>query len=111
MEAVKAPVEQNFLHILPGDKLISPNGIVQTAGAMSAIAVQQPDKTWNIVQLNAKGYTVIKENIPTRQQETLPSPLQVMNKRARQIRFTGKATRVATRLHRLRRPSRPQNQQ
>ena len=67
LEAVKSPQEQNFIHVKPGDKLISPDGIIQTAGAMSAIAVQQPDKTWNIVQLGAKGYVVIKENIRTKE--------------------------------------------
>ncbi len=63
LEAIKSPVEQEFIHLKPGDKLHSPDGIVQTAGAMSAIAVKQPDKRWNIVQLNAKGYAVVKENI------------------------------------------------
>lgn len=37
----------------------------QTAGGMSAIAVKQPGdgKDWNIVQLGAKGYVVVKEKI------------------------------------------------
>lgn len=62
VEAVKAPVKQFFIHVQPGDKLISPNGMVQTAASMSAIAVKQPDGSWNMVQLNAKGYVVIDEN-------------------------------------------------
>lgn len=65
IEAIKSPVKQNFVHVLPGDKLISPKGIVQTASSMSAIAVQQPDGNWNMVQLNAKGYAVIDEKINT----------------------------------------------
>ena len=72
LEAVKSPVEQNFIHVKPGDKLISPDGIVQTAGAMSAIAVQQPDNTWNIVQLNAKGYAVVRENTRAMENEEQP---------------------------------------
>ena len=72
LEAVKAPQEQNFIHVKPGDKLISPDGIIQTAGAMSAIAVQQPDKTWNIVQLNAKGYAVVRENIRALEMDERP---------------------------------------
>ena len=65
IEALKSPVKQHFIHVQPGDKLLSSNGIVQTAGAMSAIAVKQPDGNWNIVQLSAKGYAVVDENIRT----------------------------------------------
>lgn len=71
MEVIKFPPEQKFVHIEPGDKLISPKGIEQTAGAMSAVAVQQPDGTWNIVQLNAKGYTVVKENHSEREKNVV----------------------------------------
>jgi len=75
LEVIKFPPEQKFVHIDPGDVLITeetqPNGKVvqreQTAGAMSAIAVQQPGGTWNIVQLNAKGYEVVTENHPERE--------------------------------------------
>jgi len=65
LEAVKTPVEQNFIRLNPGDVLISPKGIIQTAGATGMIAVKQPgDKIeWNIVQLGAKGYTVMRENM------------------------------------------------
>ena len=63
IEAVKSPVKQEFIHVLPGDKLISPNGRVQTAAGMSAIAVKQPDGNWNMVQLNAKGYAVVDEQV------------------------------------------------
>lgn len=81
IEGLKQPKEQLFIHLLPGDKLITPildkNGNPcldkdgkpetrkQTAGGMSAIAVKQPGdgKDWNIVQLGAKGYVVVKENI------------------------------------------------
>ena len=53
-----------------GDQVIlsrpgSKETTLQTAGAMSAIAVKQPDDTWNIVQLSAKGYEVVDENIKT----------------------------------------------
>lgn len=61
IEAIKSPSKQEFIHVLPGDKIISPNGIVQTAASMSAIAVKQPDGNWNMVQLNAKGYVVVDE--------------------------------------------------
>lgn len=98
LSVVKAPVEQYFIHIKPGDKLVSPDGIVQTAGAMSAIAVQQPDKTWNIVQLNAKGYTVVKENIRTRQGQR-KSPLRVMRKKARALRLPKKFVQRAYQLY------------
>ena len=74
LEAIKSPIEQNFIHVRPGDQLVSPDGIVQTAGAMSAIAVQQPDNTWNIVQLSAKGYAVVKENIRTQEQAYAQEP-------------------------------------
>ena len=63
IEAVKLPVKQEFIHVLPGDKLISPTGIVQTAANMSAIVVKQPDGKWNMVQLNAKGYVVVNEQV------------------------------------------------
>ena len=63
LEVIKTPVEQHFVHLLPDDVVIFPDGTPKTAGAMSAIAVKQPDKTWNIVQLNAKGYAVVHENI------------------------------------------------
>ena len=61
IKALKAPIKQEFIHVSPGDKLISPKGIIQTAAGMSAIAVKQPDNTWNMVQLNAKGYVVVDE--------------------------------------------------
>ena len=72
VEGRKETQEQYFLHLLPGDKIKSPpidentEGIEYTAGAMSAIAVKQPDGSWNIVQLNAKGYEVVQEHISTR---------------------------------------------
>ncbi|MBQ8482535.1 MAG: hypothetical protein IJ532_08395 [Alphaproteobacteria bacterium] len=79
IEGLKRPKEQLFVHLLPGDKLRTPvldaegKQVVkedgrseyreQTAGGMSAIAVKQPDNTWNIVQLGAKGYIVVKEKV------------------------------------------------
>ena len=81
IEGLKQPKEQLFIHLLPGDKLITPvfddkgnsrlddqgNPIFreQTAGGFAAVAVKQPgDRSdWNIVQLGVKGYVVVKENI------------------------------------------------
>lgn len=60
IESLKRPQEQVFIHLAPGDKLEERN---QTAGGMSAIAVKQPNGEWNMVQLGAKGYIVVKENI------------------------------------------------
>lgn len=79
IEAVKSPVKQDFIHIMPGDKLISPNGIVQTAGAMSAIAVKQPDGNWNIVQLSAKGYAVVDENVKTKEHTLISQQQTLLN--------------------------------
>ena len=80
IEGLKQPEEQLFVHLSPGDKLITPimdaegkqkldekgNPIFreQTAGGFAAVAVKQPgDRSdWNIVQLGAKGYVVVKEN-------------------------------------------------
>lgn len=76
LQVLKKPIEQSFIHLNPGDVLVSPKGIVQTAGATGVIAVKQPGDVprWNIVQLGAKGYTVIRENVRTpkqpRRQET-----------------------------------------
>lgn len=71
ISAIKSPVNQYFVHIKPGDKLITPvvshDGSKeyreQTAGSMSAVAVKQPDGSWNIVQLSAKGYTVVQDRV------------------------------------------------
>ena len=81
IEGLKQPKEQLFIHLSPGDVLITPvldengnqkideNGNKlerrQTAGGFAAVAVKQPgDRSdWNIVQLGAKGYVVVKENI------------------------------------------------
>ena len=81
IEGLKQPKEQLFIHLSPGDVLITPvldengnqkideNGNKlerrQTAGGFAAVAVKQPgDRSdWNIVQLGAKGYIVVKEKI------------------------------------------------
>ena len=70
LSVIKKADKQYFVHIKPGDQVIlsrpgSKETTLQTAGAMSAIAVKQPDDTWNIVQLSAKGYEVVDENIKT----------------------------------------------
>ena len=52
------PVKQYFILLKPGDKLVSPEGRVQTAGIVSAIAVKQPSGGWNMVQLNPRGYKI-----------------------------------------------------
>jgi hypothetical protein len=71
ISAIKSPDKQYFVHIKPGDKLITPIVMPdgskqyreQTSGSMSAVAVKQPDGGWNIVQLNAKGYTVVEDRV------------------------------------------------
>lgn len=73
----KVPTMHNFVHLAAGDILISPNGRVQTAGGMSAIAVKQPTGNWNMVQLNAKGYIVVNENIKTDKNKAKTDWLQV----------------------------------
>ncbi len=62
LEVIKSPVVQDFVVLSPGDVVWDRNKQKQVAGAMSAIAVRQPDATWNIVQLNAKGYQPIETN-------------------------------------------------
>lgn len=52
------PVKQYFILLNPGDKIMSPEGRVQTAGVVSAIAVKQPHGGWNMVQLCPRGYKV-----------------------------------------------------
>lgn len=60
LETVKNPMLQDFIVLQPGDVVWDEEKKKQTAGAMSAIAVRQPDGTWNIVQLNAKGYIAVE---------------------------------------------------
>ncbi len=62
LEVLKKPLVQDFVVLSPGDVVWDKNKQKQVAGAMSAIAVRQPDATWNIVQLNAKGYQAIETN-------------------------------------------------
>ncbi len=60
----------------PGDVVWDKNKQRQVAGAMSAIALHQPDATWNIVQLNAKGYQAIETN-----EKTAINAAYLMNRR------------------------------
>ncbi len=62
LEVIKNPMVQDFVMLSPGDVVWDRNKQKQVAGAMSAIAVRQPDATWNIVQLNAKGYRALETN-------------------------------------------------
>lgn len=85
MSVVKSPVVQRFLHVQPGDKLYHPPEEIeretdedrvtyQTAASMSGIVVQQPDGTWNMVQLNAKGYVVVDEGNVKSSRQTSKTP-------------------------------------
>lgn len=80
IESLKTPQEQLFIRLQPGDKFFEPvldekgNPVIkdgkelrreQTAGGFSAVVVKQPDGTWNMVQLGAKGYVVVKDKITT----------------------------------------------
>ena len=85
IEAVKSPVKQEFIHVLPGDKIISPDGRVQTAAGMSGIAVKQPDGGWNMVQLNAKGYTVVDEQVNTNNHSNI-QPIDWLQKKQDALR-------------------------
>lgn len=60
MQVIKNPIIQDFIALRPGDVVWDKDKKKQVAGAMSAIAVRQPDSSWNIVQLNAKGYQAIE---------------------------------------------------